>query len=345
MAAAKSKAGTAKKTGRGRAAAHTVPWNRAEPDRVVLVSGPEDFFAERGIGRLTRLARDRFPEAETVRLDAAGYDPGALLMAASPSLFADAAIVVVQGVAEASDPFLTDALAYVAAPNPDAVVILRHRGGQRGKKLLDQVRAAGYPEVDCQPLTRDRDKTDFVVQEFRRQERTAAPDAIHAIVEAVGQDTRELAAAVAQLTQDTVGQVDRAAVDRYYGGRIEASGFNVADAAVAGNVPRALGLVRHALMVGVDPVPIVGALAAKLRQLAKAGGAARAGLGPGQLGMAPWQADRARKELRHWRPEQLAHAILVVAKADQDVKSLGRAGARFAAEQAVIDVARAARAI
>ncbi|MDR3201560.1 MAG: hypothetical protein LBT54_00200, partial [Bifidobacteriaceae bacterium] len=279
-----------------RSAKGGVPWDRAEPARIVLVTGPEDLLAERAVDRLIRLVREQDPSAQTTRLDAQSYQPGGLAQAASPSLFAERLIVVVDAVAAAEDAFLADASAYVGAPREEATVILRHRGGVRGKKLLEAVRKAKFPEVGCAAVTRDGDKSQFALGEFRRAERRIEADALRALVEAVGADLRELAAACAQLAGDTVGAVTRRDVDRYYGGRVEATGFKVADAAVAGDTAGALTLARHALATGMDPVPLVAALAAKLRTMAKVGGARRRGLDPVKdLGLAQWQVERARR--------------------------------------------------
>jgi DNA polymerase-3 subunit delta len=58
--------------------------------------------------------------------------------------------------------------------------------------------------------------------------------------------------------------------------------------------------------------------------------------------MAPWQIDRARKDLRSWNPEGLAAAISAVAQADADVKGEAR-DAVFAVERAVLTIARSRR--
>ena len=54
-------------------------------------------------------------------------------------------------------------------------------------------------------------------------------------------------------------------------------------------------LLRHAIATGVDPVPIVAVLASQLRQLVKVGSAGQGGSQQlaKQLGMAPWQVDKA----------------------------------------------------
>jgi DNA polymerase-3 subunit delta len=62
-------------------------------------------------------------------------------------------------------------------------------------------------------------------------------------------------------------------VERYYGGRVETSAFTVADTAIAGRYGDALVALRHALASGADPVPLVAAIASKLRTMARVAGA------------------------------------------------------------------------
>ncbi|NLT56708.1 MAG: hypothetical protein GXX79_19525 [Actinomycetales bacterium] len=193
-------------------------------------------------------------------------------------------------------------------------------------------------------MTRDEDKASFVVEEFRRAGRRIAPAAVRALVDAVGSDLRELAASCAQLVADVDEgeRIDTDVVERYFGGRVEATGFRVADAAVAGQADLALGLLRHALATGADPVPLVAALAVKVRALAKvsAAGRGRSANLAKELGMAPWQVDRARRELTGWAEEGLADAVLALAEADTAVKGGGRDPV-FAVERAVLTIARA----
>ncbi|MDR1152168.1 MAG: DNA polymerase III subunit delta [Bifidobacteriaceae bacterium] len=328
---------------RAKSSAHVVGWDQVTPAPIVLVSGKEELLAERAMARVVRLARRQTPDAEVTELDASAsaYGPGSLAAAAGPSLFADAGIVVARGVSDAGDEFAVDILAYVAAPEPAATVVLRHAGGLRGKKVLDAVRAAGYPEVVCAELTRDADKMAFASAELRRHERTITSDALRALMDAVGSDLRELAASVDQLVEDTEGRITRDDVDKYYGGRVEATGFKVADAAIAGDAGGALTLARHAMATGTDPVLIVAALAAKLRTLAKVGGARRRGLDPVKdLGVIPWQVDRAKRDLRAWSAHGLGAAIQAVARADAEVKGAGR-DPRYAVERAILTVAAA----
>ncbi len=311
---------------------------------VVLVTGGEELLADRAVERLVSLAREQDPTVEVTRVDAAEYSAGGLSVVTSPSLFDEDRVVVVDGVERATDDLILDGTDYVASPQEDVVLVLRHGGGQRGKRLLDAVRAAGFPVVACEPVKRDADKAAFVTQELRRGGRRADARAVRALVDAVGSDLRELAAACSQLVADTTGMIGFEVVERYYGGRIEASGFRVADAAVEGNPGEAVALLRHALATGVDPVPMVAALAARLRILAKVAAVrGRGSAAERELNLAPWQVDRARRDLSRWNPEALAAAITAVAQADAEVKGGGR-DPEFAVERAVLRVAAAVSA-
>ena len=316
-------------------------WDSVELAPVVLVTGTEQLLGERAVAGLVAAARALDASTEVTVLEAAAYTGGTLGVVTSPSLFGEARVVVVQGLEQGTEELLADTLAYLRSPAPDVVLVLAHRGGQRGKKLLDAVRATHAPVVVCDPIKKDGDKVAFASAELRRAGRRADVAAVRALVEAVGADLRELAAACAQLAADTAGVIGVDVVARYYGGRIEATGFRVADAAIAGQAGQAVVLLRHALATGADPVPLVAAIAAKLRVLAKV--AATRGRGAAavrDLGLAPWQVDRALKDLSRWTPEGLAAAITAVAQADAEVKGEGRDPV-FAVERAVLRVASA----
>lgn len=322
----------------------TVDWREAAPAPVVLIVGPEEYLASRAIDGVRAKARAQSPDLEVTRLDAANYSGGELLMAASPSLFGDSKLVEVHGLESMTEEFLRDGLAYLTAPAEEVVLVLRHAGGARGKKLLDAVKASGAPVIDCQPLKRDADKAAFVAAEFRGSGRRIDREGIEALVAAVGSSLAELAAACSQLALDASSTVDAALVEKYFGGRVEATAFKVADAALAGQTAKALSAFRHALETGVDPVPMVAALAAKLRTLAKVAGARGSAQSIArELGMQPWLVEQAQRDIRGWTPQSLAAAIRAVAEADAEVKGLAR-DPGYAVERALGIVSSAARA-
>ena len=58
----------------------------------------------------------------------------------------------------------------------------------------------------------------------------------------------------------------------------------------------------------------------------------------GQLGMAPWQIDKARRQLHRWSPAALADAVGVIATADAEVKGAA-SDPVYALEKAVLRIA------
>lgn len=320
-------------------ASNTASWRDVVPAAVVLVSGPEDYLGIRAMDKVRAQVRATAPDVELSRINASAYEPGALAMRVSPSLFGESKLIEIEAVEGMNDAFLADALDYLQHPEPDAVVVLRHAGGARGKKLLDAIRKGGWPVVDCQPLKKDSDKAAFVMAEFKAEGRRINQDAVQALVNAVGADLSELAAACSQLIADAGSTVTAEVVDRYYGGRIEATAFKVADAAMAGNAPLALSTLRHALATGADPVPLVAALAAKLRTVARVAGASGSSAQiAADLGMQPWLVEQAQRDVRRWTPDGLVRAIQATAEADAQVKGLSRDPV-YAVEHAVTVIA------
>jgi DNA polymerase-3 subunit delta len=322
------------------------------------VTGPEELLAERAVDEVIRAARAVDASTQVVQVSSQDYTRGDLTVHTSPSLFGERMVVVLLGLEEAGDDLVTDAKSTVEAGEPDVVLVLRHGGGARAKGLLDAAKKAGAQVHECAAIKSDRDKVTFVEHEFRARRRSVTDEAVQALIDALGSDLRELASACQQLIADTAAPgakpkdlppIDVGVVEQYYGGRVEVTGFKVADAAIAGQTGEALALLRHALASGVDPVPLVAVLGTGLRALAKvsAVGNARPADAARELSMAPWQVDKARRQLRGWTPDGLAAAIDAVAEADLAVKGgLPVPGRRaedpvYAVERAVLTIGRA----
>lgn len=312
------------------------------PAPIVLVSGTETVLAERAIRQLRDFLKLEDASLEVNDIQADSYAPGELVTVASPSLFDEPRLIRVSNVEKCSDAFLVEALEYLENPAEGAYVVLRHGGGVRGKKLLDTIRsgAGGGIEIVCAELKKDSEKYDFATAEFKAAGKRVTASALRALVGAFSDDLAELSAACQQLIADATAEITETTVDRYYGGRVEANAFKVADAAIAGRLGDALVILRHALASGADPVPIVAAFASKIRTMAKLFGV-RGGSGQlaAQFGLAPWQVERAQKDLRGWSDEGLANCIRALADADASVKGAGRDPV-FALEKLIGIIAR-----
>ncbi len=305
----------------------TLAWHGVRPAPVILVSGPEEYLADRAIRALRDLLKGEDPSLEVHDIEADQYAPGELLTLASPSLFNEPRLIRIARVEKCTDAFITETLDYLANPADDTYLVLRHASGVRGKKLLDALRAGlgNGIEIACLELKKDAEKTEFAAAEFAAAGRRVTGGAIRALVSAFSDDLAELAASCQQLLADETDEITEVTVEKYYSGRMETNAFTVADAAIAGRRGEALVLLRHALSSGADPVPIVAAFAAKLRTMARvAGSSAPAGQLAQKFGLAPWQVDRARRDLHGWTDQGLRACIEVLADTDEQIKGLGR---------------------
>lgn len=311
---------------------------------LVLITGDESLLVDRAVARAVAAARKSEPETERRDAPAAGLTPHEFADLVAPSLFAEPRVVVIAAAQESSKELAGELLTYAGDPVDAVTLVVHHAGGARNKALVDGLRKAGATVVTCDKVTKAGERIEFVRHEIRSAGGTTSPDAVAALVDAVGTDLRELAAAAGQLVADTGGQVDEAAVRRYHQGRAEVSGFAIADLAVAGDIPGALEALRWALGVGLAHVLIADALADGVRTVARVAGS-RGGNSyalASRLGMPPWKVEKAQRSARGWSEEGLVRAIAAVTAVNGDVKGQA-ADAEYALEKAVIAVGRARR--
>ncbi|QIM16644.1 DNA polymerase III subunit delta [Leucobacter insecticola] len=318
-------------------------WTEAQPAPVVLISGPEAFLADRAGQAIRDALKAERADLEVHDIDAASYTAGELFTLASPSLFAEPRLIRVDSVEKCSDAFLEDAKRYVVEPAEDTTLVLRHGGGVRGKALLDLVRGGNGVEFVCAEVKKDQDRLAFAQAEFARLGAQIAPGALRMLVAAYSGSIGELAGACGQLVSDLGTKITEEHVNRATEGRVETNAFKVADAATAGRAAEALVLLRQAFSTGIDPIPMLAALNFKMRGIARAFGATGSG---GQLakdlGMAPWQADRAVKDARAWREEDLARCMDLAAETEWLLKG-GSRDPEYALEKYLLFVARRGR--
>ena len=317
------------------------------PPPLQLVLGEEELLVERAVRAALDAARLADPAADLTRVRVSELTPPELNELVSPSLFADARVVVLEGAQEAGAEIAESITAYAASPSEGMVLVVLHSGGGRAKAakaLPAALRKAGAVVTECPKITKPADREAFVRNEIRVAGGRTDQAAVAALVEAVGSDLRELAAAAAQLVADTDGKVDEQAVRRYHRGRAEVTGFAVAEKAVTGEVAAALEALRWARQLGVAHVLIADALADAVRTVARVASVGRADPArmAGQLGMPPWKIRKAMAQSRGWQPAGLAEAMQVVADVNADVKGAA-ADADYALERAVLRVAAARR--
>lgn len=308
---------------------------RHAPTRLTLVTGTEAFLIGRAVARAVGAARAARPEVE--RRDVAADSPGSaseLLAALSPSLFGEAAVVVVSGLADATEATVAVLVDVLADPPEDTWVVALHTGS-RNRAALDRLRALDLPggvtEVACTEVKRGRPTRELLEQEARRSGRRITGDGVDALVMALGADVALLVGALEQLVADCPDDpIDASVVTATFAGVAEVSGFQLADALWEGNGLLALQRLRWGLdSQTMTPAGAVGAIAAGLRSMVRAAGAPRqmAEADVARLaGVPPFKVRQLRAAASRWDAPQLAAAVRSLAEVDAQVKGGLRPG-------------------
>ncbi|MGV0785887.1 DNA polymerase III subunit delta [Mycolicibacterium sp. XJ2] len=313
----------------------------SEASQLHLVLGDEELLVERAVAAVLRDVRKQagVQDIPVDRLRAGEVSTSELAELLSPSLFAEERVVVLESAAEAGK----DAAALIAESAgdlpPGTMLVVVHSGGGRAKALADQLKKHGAQVHPCARITKAADRADFVRREFRALKVKVGEDTVTAVLDAIGSDIRELAAACSQLVTDTGGAVDAEAVRRYHSGKAEVKGFDVADKAVVGDVAGAAEALRWAMMRGEPHVVLADALAEAVHTIARvrplSGDPYRLA---SELGMPPWRVQKAQKQSRRWSNTTVAEAMRLVAALNADVKGAA-ADADYALEATVRRVA------
>ena len=270
------------------------------------MTGPEEFLNERVV-RAARGAVDRAdPEAEHSATVGEQLSVSSLGELAAPSLFSSTRCVIVRKVEDVPEDAHEGLVAYATTPEPDIALVLVHSGGQKGTGLLNKLRKLPTVEEHKSAAVKGRALLEFATLEARGHGARLDEDAATVLADAIGQDLRGLAAAVDQLSHDFPEQrLTTDLVRRYFSGRADVKGYEIADHVLNGRIATALEELRWALGVGVSGPAITGSFASSVRGLARFKAAPR-GLRDGDLarevGVPPWKLTMLRSQARAWEP-------------------------------------------
>ena len=308
---------------------------------LVLVQGAEALLADRAISKI--IASN--PGAQVITLSADEIENGVITDNLAPSLFSDARVVVIKEIQDLTSDCSDEVNDYLENQDENLTLILWHKGGVKGKALVDKIKKAKAEVIVVEVVKKDSEKSDFIRSEFKRLERKVSTEAVSALIDSLGSDLQELSAACSQLASDVAFSkiIDEDDVRAYQQGRVESTGFDVADAALDGKTAIALINLRNALATGTDPVLIVSALASSLRTLAKVSGQSSSSKSfelASILALPPWQIDKARRQLSGWNEIGLTKAVIAIANADADIKGAA-SDPIYALERAIMTVCSA----
>lgn len=311
-------------------------------NQVHLIEGPDEFLAERARGQIVAQARPQLGEATVTDMAAGEMTDSEFLEVLSPSLFGDARVVVLHHAETASKAAAELIEKAAVDPGPGIVLVVMHSGAGRTKALAAKLRKIAT--VWSAAEVKRHQLTAWVNEEFRRHGAHVSPDVVHALLEGVGSDLRELATAISQLVADAQGEVTAAMVKTYYSGVAEVSSFDVADWAVSGQAGRAAAGARRALQLGASPVALAAALSNKIGMIARLystrGRVDEQALAK-ELRAHPFVIKKNLPIARRWSGDEVSQAVILMAELDAEVKGQGGEPG-YAIEAAVQKIARLA---
>lgn len=297
--------------------------------RIHIVSGADDFLSDQRVRELKDKAHAALPDAEVIELDAASCTSFDFDEAVSPSLLSDTSVVVIshgedmaEDVGRALVSYCSDARA--SASPAASIVIVQHNGSAKGSGIIRRAQAAGAAVDKVADLKNANSRTNFVRQRFEMYGRRINNDAAQFIADTLGARTGEIAALCRQLCDDFPDNPMTLAIARtYLSADPQVTGFTVADMAIGGDLAQAIIGMRNAVIQGIDPLAILGAIAVKIRSMAKASAVDQGKITPAEAKMSPWQLRNARHDVRGWTSEGLGNCIQIAAWVDEQCKSNG----------------------
>jgi len=259
-------------------------------------------------------------------IEAGAWQGGETADLSTPSLFGEPRALLVTDARHLPENASRELAAYLAAPSPDATLVLSATVGERGRVpagLVKLVQPIG--EVREVKVAR-KDLTAWVSRRAKAKALELAPDTSSALVERLGEDPATLDQALDQLGSAFAGtRVTRQLVGEQFRGLGDQHVWDLCDRAFARDLPGAMRSLATLLQSGEDALPILGGIASRLRDLVRVRSLPDR-MPPGDLARAAglrfeWQARRYRESARRFSMEELVDIHDRVVEADRALKS------------------------
>jgi DNA polymerase-3 subunit delta len=286
---------------------------------VTLLWGEDAFL-------LREAALELLGEVRAVEVDAAEWQGTELQDLATPSLFGEPRALLVTDCRSLSKDTLTTIGVYLNAPDPDAPLVLACTVAERGKppaalqKLVQPVGEIRQVQVQRKEIE------PWLVQRAKKASLDLTAPAARALVQTLGEDLGQLAAAVEQLANAFPGQrVTPAQVHQQFRGLGEQKTWDLCDRAFTKDLPGAIRALRSIEENGDEALMVLGGIAVRVRDLLRVR-ALPERLAPTQVAREAglrfeWQARRYQQQARNFSLEELVSIHDRVADADRALKS------------------------
>lgn len=265
-------------------------------------------------------------ETKATEVEASAWTGTELQGLATPSLFGEPRALLINDARSLRKDAIDEIARYLEAPDPDATLVLGCVLAERGKvpnalqKLVEavgQVRRIEIARKELEPWLAARAKDEGM---------ELAMPAARALVEALGPDPAQLAAALEQLRASFPAQrIGPREVAQQFRGLGEQKTWDLCDRAFGRDLPGAIRSLRAIEEGGDDPLMVLGGIAARLRDLLKVRSLPDR-MPPGQVAKEAglrfdWQARRYQQQARNFSLVQLVALHDRVTEADRALKS------------------------
>lgn len=294
--------------------------SKAPAAPVYLLWGEDEFL-------LREAAFEILGDVRPTEVDGSAWQGGETGDLATPSLFGERRALLVSNAKSLPDDGVRELKGYVAAPDPDAPLVMTATVGERAKApsaLVKLVEGVGrVVEVRLQR----KDLAGWLMRRAAAKDLHLAPEGANALVDTLGEDPAAIDQALDQLASAFAGErITADLVARQFRGLGEQHIWDLCDRAFGRDLPGAMRSLRTLMEArGGEGLMILGGLAARLRDLLRvrslpdrmpAGELAKlAGL------RFEWQARRYRDQARRFTLEELAAVHERVTWADRALKS------------------------
>lgn len=308
----------------------------------MLITGAEELLVDREISNSFSALKKKFEEIEKIQINISDEDAWPkFLEASSPSLFGGVKLIIVDNLNIAEDKINSNFVSFLKNMDfeelNDYYLIMIHRGGSGGAGILKAIRNSKVQEIKVDKFKKSEDYEIWIKSEFKSRKRKITDEAVTILKSAIGEDLRELAAAVSQLSTDVLSDpISEIDILQYYQGIAEVRSYEIADAILNKKTAKALNLLYASLEQ--DPnsaIPIVSSLSSNVRYLVRIAGAPK-GMSDAdiaqELAIHPFRIKFLRNYLNKWTPKKLADATIELSRVDASLKA-GFAGKYLDAAQ------------
>lgn len=138
-----------------------------------LILGSEGALSDRAINKLSVELKES--QCEITNLFAAETIVGDIADALAPSLFSERRALILRDLQDLPEENKDEITRYLTSPDETMTVVFVHKGGVKGKALLDAIKKVKPEIISCEPLKKEAEKESFVKELFLDIGRKATP--------------------------------------------------------------------------------------------------------------------------------------------------------------------------